>query len=81
VDLPTIEGFRILEELGSGALSTVYKAVEEPLGRTVALKVLKATIAPSSPFASQLEREARVLGSCPTRTSGCSTPSRGPTPG
>jgi eukaryotic-like serine/threonine-protein kinase len=60
-DLPSIEGFRVLEELGSGALSTVYKAVEEPLGRVVALKVLKATIAPSSPFASQLEREARVL--------------------
>ena len=58
---PTIEGFRLLEVLGSGALSTVYKAVEEPLGRTVALKVLKATIALSSPFASQLEREARVL--------------------
>jgi eukaryotic-like serine/threonine-protein kinase len=61
VDLPTIEGFRILEELGSGALSTVYKAVEEPLERTVALKVLKGTIALSSPFASQLEREAGVL--------------------
>jgi serine/threonine-protein kinase len=59
--LPTIEGFRILEELGSGSLSSVYKAIEEPLGRTVALKVLKSTIAPSSPFASQLEREARVL--------------------
>ncbi len=60
-DLPTIEGFRILEEIGSGSLSSVYKAIEEPLGRTVALKVLKSTIAPSSPFASQLEREARVL--------------------
>jgi serine/threonine-protein kinase len=60
-DLPTIDGFRILEELGSGALSSVYKAVEEPLGRTVALKVLKNTIAPASPFAAQLEREARVL--------------------
>ncbi|HTQ43199.1 MAG TPA: serine/threonine-protein kinase [Polyangiaceae bacterium] len=60
-DLPTIEGFRILEELGAGSLSTVYEAVEEPLGRTVALKVLKPTIALGSPFASQLEREARVL--------------------
>ncbi len=60
-DLPTIEGFRVLEELGAGSLSSVYKAVEEPLGRVVALKVLKSTIPPSSPFASQLEREARVL--------------------
>ena len=60
--LPTIEGFRMLDELGSGSLSTVYRAIEEPLGRTVALKVLKNTIAPDSPFASQLEREARLLG-------------------
>lgn len=60
-DLPPIEGFRVLEELGSGSLSSVYKAVEEPLGRVVALKILKSTIPPTSPFASQLEREARVL--------------------
>jgi serine/threonine-protein kinase len=60
-DLPTIEGFRILEELGSGTLSSVYSAVEEPLGRMVALKVLKNTVSPTSPFAAQLEREARVL--------------------
>ncbi|HZU83362.1 MAG TPA: serine/threonine-protein kinase, partial [Polyangiaceae bacterium] len=60
-ELPNIAGFRIVAELGSGALSSVYKAVEEPLGRTVALKVLRATIAPSSPLAAQLEREAQVL--------------------
>jgi len=60
-DLPTIEGFRILEEIGSGTLSSVYSAVDEPLGRMVALKVLKNTVSPSSPFAAQLEREARVL--------------------
>ncbi len=62
-ELPVIEGFRILEELGSGSLSSVHKAVEEPLGRTVAIKALKSTIAPTSPFAAQLEREARVLAS------------------
>jgi serine/threonine-protein kinase len=60
-ELPTIEGFRIVEELGSGSLSTVYKAIEQPLGRAVALKVLRETIAPNSSFASQLEREAQVL--------------------
>jgi hypothetical protein len=60
-ELPTIEGYRVVEELGSGALSSVYKAVEEPLGRLVALKVLRATIPPSSPLAAALDREARVL--------------------
>ena len=60
-ELPSIPGYRVVEELGLGSLSSVYKAVEEPLGRTVALKILKATIAPTSPFATQLEREARIL--------------------
>jgi hypothetical protein len=60
-ELVDIEGFRVLEELGSGSLSTVYRAIETPLGRVVALRVLKATIATSSPFAAQLEREAKVL--------------------
>jgi hypothetical protein len=55
-------GFRIVEELGSGALTSVYKAVQESLDRVVAIKVLKPTIHPTSPFAAQLEREARVLG-------------------
>ncbi len=53
---------QVIEELGSGALSTVYKAIQEPLGRTVAVKALKSTIATSSPFAAHLEREARMLG-------------------
>jgi hypothetical protein len=60
-DLPTIEGFRILEEIGSGTLSSVYSAIEESLGRKVALKVLRSSIASDSPFAHQLHREARVL--------------------
>ncbi len=60
-ELPTIEGYRVVAELGSGSLASVYKAVDESVGRTVALKVLRTTIAPSSPFATQLEREARLL--------------------
>ncbi|MDP9034941.1 MAG: serine/threonine protein kinase [Myxococcota bacterium] len=60
-DLPKIEGFRLVEELGVGSMASVYKAVDESLGRTVALKVLKSTIGPNSPFAHQLQREARVL--------------------
>jgi hypothetical protein len=60
-DLPTIEGFRILEEIGSGTMSSVYAAVDDTLGRRVAIKVLRSTIQPTSPFAAYLEREARIL--------------------
>jgi serine/threonine-protein kinase len=60
-DLPVIDGFRVLEELGSGSISRVYKALDESLARPVALKVLREAIAPTSPLAAQLEREARAL--------------------
>jgi eukaryotic-like serine/threonine-protein kinase len=53
--------YRVLETLGSGALSTIYKAVQEPLGRVVALKSLKTQIAPTSSFAEQIERESKIL--------------------
>ena len=60
--LPTFGNCRVLSELGSGSLSTVYHAVQEPLGREVAIKALKKSISTSSSFAMQLEREARILG-------------------
>ncbi len=53
--------YRVVEALGSGALSTIYKAVQEPLGRIVALKALKTQIAPNSSFGEQLDREAKIL--------------------
>ena len=53
--------YRVVEALGSGALATIYKAVQEPLGRIVALKALKTQIAPNSSFGEQLDREAKIL--------------------
>ncbi|MCL2779011.1 MAG: protein kinase [Polyangiaceae bacterium] len=53
--------FHIEAELGSGVISTTYKAVQEPLGRRVAIKALKAQIAETSSFAKQLDREAKIL--------------------
>jgi serine/threonine protein kinase len=55
-------GYRVVETIGSGALATLYKAEQESLGRTVAIKALKSTIAPSSSFAQQIDREAKILG-------------------
>jgi serine/threonine protein kinase len=53
--------YRVVEAIGSGAISTVYRAVQEPLGRIVALKALKTQISPTSSFGEQLDREAKIL--------------------
>jgi len=53
--------YRTTETIGTGALSTIYRAVQEPLGRVVAVKALKTQIAATSSFGEQLEREAKVL--------------------
>jgi serine/threonine-protein kinase len=52
---------RVVEHVASGPLSDVFHAVQEPLGRHVAIKALRPTIAPSSPFALHLVREAELL--------------------
>jgi len=54
---------RILGEIGSGGMAIVYKAVQEPLGRVVAIKALKASIAMDSQFAKRFEREAHFMAS------------------
>src|SRR5882724_1847616 len=52
---------RVIEHVASGPLTDVYHAVQEPLGRHVAVKALRPTIAPTSPFAAHLAREAELL--------------------
>ncbi len=54
---------RIVGEIGSGGMAVVYKAVQEPLGRTVAIKALKPSIAMDSQFAKRFEREAHFMAS------------------
>jgi serine/threonine-protein kinase len=54
---------RILGEIGSGGMAVVYKAVQEPLGRLVAVKALKPSIAVDSGFAKRFEREALFMAS------------------
>ncbi|MDF3068909.1 MAG: Protein kinase [Polyangiaceae bacterium] len=57
----TFDGCEIIRKLSSGPVCDLYRAVQEPLGRTVLIKALGHNILPSSPFASTLEREARLL--------------------
>jgi len=62
---PVETGFEILEELGRGAYSRVYRAVDRTLGREVALKVLKHDGLLSALDRSRLIREAKTLASLP----------------
>ncbi len=61
--LERIGNCRILCEIGSGGMAVVFKAVQEPLGRTVAVKALKSSVAVESQFAKRFEREAMFLAS------------------
>src|SRR5215831_8695605 len=59
--LERIGNCRIVEEIGSGGMAVIYKAVQESLGRTVAIKALKSSVAVESQFAVRFEREARSV--------------------
>lgn len=40
-DIQGLEGFRLVEKMGDGAFSNVYKAVDRKTGRKVAVKVVR----------------------------------------
>lgn len=64
-EIPSLERlgpFRFIGELGRGGMGVVLKAVEEPLGRVVALKLLPRTMLTSAAARARFHREA-VLAS------------------
>ncbi len=57
----TIDGYRILGVLGRGGMGIVYKAEDEALSRTVAIKMIDPTLARDEAFVHRFRREARAL--------------------
>lgn len=52
--------YRATEHIGTGGMADVYKALDEVLGRTVALKVMHAHLADDPSFATRFRHEAQA---------------------
>ena len=52
--------YRVLEKIGTGGMADVYKAVDEVLGRTVAVKVMHERYASDPSFAVRFRQEAQA---------------------
>jgi WD40 repeat protein len=55
-------GYRLVREVGRGGMGVVYEAVEEALGRHVALKMLPAHAQQDPRYLLRFQREARAAG-------------------
>jgi serine/threonine protein kinase len=55
-----LAGYRLLDEIGRGGMAVVYRAEDQQLGRTVAVKVLAPRWAGDENFRRRFERESRM---------------------
>lgn len=53
--------YKILERLGKGGMGDIYKAIQDPLNRIVALKVLPPQLGRDEEFSKRFEIEAKAI--------------------
>jgi len=57
----SIASYTLKELIGEGGMATVYKAIQDSLGRTVALKVLRPEVTTSAGFMKRFHNEVRTV--------------------
>jgi serine/threonine protein kinase len=60
-ELGRLGPYRVLELLGEGGMGLVYRAIDTVLHRTIALKVMRPSVAQSAAARGRFEREARAI--------------------
>ena len=55
-----LAGYRLEARIGAGGMAVVFRAIDERLGRTVALKVLASALAGDGEFRERFVRESRA---------------------
>ena len=58
-----ISGYRIEKQIGKGGMAMVYLAIQESLGRPVALKVMSPVFSDTEEFSERFLNEGRMLAS------------------
>jgi len=56
-----IGNYKILDKIGKGGMGDIYKAMQEPLNRVVALKVLSPQMSRDGEFTKRFEIEAKAI--------------------
>jgi len=56
-----IGNYKVIEEIGKGAMAVVYKAIQPSLNRTVAIKVLSQELTSDSQFIDRFNRESAII--------------------